>query len=62
VETFPDCGSVNARGLQANFAKGHVPINAPAVRAVGQARSAGVSDVLMPLIAKTGRISPSRTL
>ena len=53
VEAFPDCGSVNARGLQAHFANGHVPINAPAVRAVGQARSAEVSDVLLPLIAKT---------
>ena len=53
VEAFPDCGSVNARGLQANFANGHVPINAPAVRAVGQARSAEVGDVLLPLIAQT---------
>jgi hypothetical protein len=49
-EMFGEPGGINARGVMAHVKRGHVPINAPAVRAVAKARSEEVSEAVAPLI------------
>ncbi len=49
-EMFGEPGGINARGVLAHVKRGHVPINAPAVRAVARARSKEVSEAIAPLI------------
>jgi hypothetical protein len=50
AETFGEPEEINARGVLAHVKRGHVPINAPAVRAVAKARSDEVSEAIAPLI------------
>jgi hypothetical protein len=50
AETFAQQDGINARGVLAHVKRGHVPINAPAVRAVARARSEEVTEAIAPMI------------
>jgi hypothetical protein len=50
AETLGGPDGINARGVVAHVKRGHMPITAPAVRAVAKARSEEVIDVIAPLI------------
>jgi hypothetical protein len=50
AETFGEPEEINARGVRAHVERGHVPLNAPAVRAVADARSHEIGEAIAPLI------------
>jgi hypothetical protein len=50
ADDFGEHDGINARGVLAHVKRGHVPVNAPAVRAVAKARSEEVSQAIAPLI------------
>lgn len=50
AETFGEPEDINARGVLAHVRRGHVPVNAPAVRAVARARSQELGEAITPLI------------
>jgi hypothetical protein len=50
AETFGEPDGINARGVLAHVRRGHVPINAPAVRTLARARTEEVTETIAPLI------------
>ena len=49
-EIFGEPGGINARGIRGHVRRGHLPITAPAVHAVADARSQQIGDAISPIV------------